>query len=45
MIFGYKVVVWVDEIDCYLVCFDEVCECVLVGNLIGVVGILVLFGV
>lgn len=36
--FGYKVAVWVDEIDRHLARFDEARERVLVGNLTGAVG-------
>ncbi|MGU0993832.1 adenylosuccinate lyase family protein [Pseudomonas aeruginosa] len=42
--FGYKVAVWVDEIDRHLARFDEVRERVLVGNLTGAVGTLASFG-
>ncbi|MBH9344197.1 adenylosuccinate lyase family protein [Pseudomonas aeruginosa] len=42
--FGYKVAVWVDEIDRHLARFDEARERVLVGNLPGAVGTLAAFG-
>ncbi|AZP65012.1 Adenylosuccinate lyase [Pseudomonas aeruginosa] len=42
--FGYKVAVWVDEIDRHLARFDEARERVLVGNLTGAVGTLASFG-
>ncbi|MGV8228208.1 lyase family protein, partial [Pseudomonas aeruginosa] len=41
--FGYKVAVWVDEIDRHLARFDEARERVLVGNLTGAVGTLASF--
>ncbi|MDD1979606.1 MULTISPECIES: adenylosuccinate lyase [Pseudomonas] len=42
--FGYKVAVWVDEIDRHLARFDEARERVLVGNLTGAVGTMASFG-
>ncbi|MCB2255819.1 adenylosuccinate lyase [Pseudomonas chlororaphis] len=42
--FGYKVAVWVDELDRHLQRFDEARERVMVGNLTGAVGTLASFG-
>ena len=42
--FGYKVAVWIDEIDRHLQRFDEARERVMVGNLTGAVGTLAAFG-
>ncbi|MFQ6571888.1 adenylosuccinate lyase [Pseudomonas sp. UM16] len=41
--FGYKVAVWIDEIDRHLARFDEARERVLVGNLTGAVGTMAAF--
>lgn len=42
--FGYKVAVWVDEIDRHLQRFDQARARVMVGNLTGAVGTLAAFG-
>lgn len=42
--FGYKVAVWIDEIDRHLKRFDEAYERVMVGNLTGAVGTMASFG-
>jgi adenylosuccinate lyase len=42
--FGYKVAVWVDEIDRHLARFEEARGRVMVGNLTGAVGTLASFG-
>ncbi|MBH3421303.1 MULTISPECIES: adenylosuccinate lyase [Pseudomonas] len=42
--FGYKVAVWLDEIDRHLERFDEAQARVLVGNLTGAVGTMAAFG-
>ncbi|SDZ27877.1 adenylosuccinate lyase [Lysobacter sp. yr284] len=42
--FGYKVAVWIDEIDRHLQRFDEAYERVMVGNLTGAVGTMAAFG-
>lgn len=42
--FGYKVAVWIDEIDRHLQRFDEARERIMVGNLTGAVGTMAAFG-
>lgn len=42
--FGYKVAVWIDEIDRHLARFDEAYARVMVGNLTGAVGTMASFG-
>ncbi|MFC0225491.1 adenylosuccinate lyase [Serratia aquatilis] len=42
--FGYKVAVWIDEIDRHLARFDEAYARVMVGNLTGAVGTMAAFG-
>lgn len=42
--FGYKVAVWIDEIDRHLERFDQARARVMVGNLTGAVGTLAAFG-
>ncbi len=42
--FGYKVAVWIDELDRHLARFDEAYPRVMVGNLTGAVGTMAAFG-
>ncbi|GGC18903.1 adenylosuccinate lyase [Pseudoduganella buxea] len=42
--FGYKVAVWIDELDRHLARFDEAYPRVMVGNLTGAVGTMASFG-
>jgi len=42
--FGYKVAVWIDELDRHLERFDEAYARVMVGNLTGAVGTMAAFG-
>ena len=42
--FGYKVAVWIDEVDRHLERFDEAYARVMVGNLTGAVGTMASFG-